>query len=973
MPAISDWRVVSRSEGTVSLMVLLSGSAGLIFENVWLHRAGLVFGNTVWSTSVVLAAFMGGMALGSALIASRVPRDRSSLRLYGLLEAVVALSGVGVTYLLPLLPTLLIPLTQPFLNATVLSNIIRGTSAFTVLVVPASAMGATMPLLVGAVSRGQNDIGRVLGSLYGLNTLGAVLGVTASELFLVERFGIPHTAWIAGLLDLSVAAAALRMSFGREEEPARDATAQRPTPGRPSRHKKERAASVTERRSSSERRLLSSAFLTGCNLMALEVLWFRFLLLFVQNNTLSVALILGVVLTGIGAGGLLASAWTRRRDDAVAYAPVAALLSALLCGGTYAIFNLLTHGSLVVPWQRVLYFALVLTLPTSLLSGITFTLLSDGLKTLGRSAGDSTARLFAANTTGAMCGPLLAAFVLLPVVGTERSVVAIALSYVLVAVILLQDTSHARSTAARRLVAATLAVTVVGFVSFPFGLMASAYFPRVAEPYTSQGEFIVATHEGTSETILLMQRSWMGQASYHRLVTNGFPMTATLLPAKRYMRFFAYWPMLFHRGALQRALVICYGVGVTAGAVEDIDSIESIDVVDLSRDMVAMSDLVYAPDAHPLHDPRIRLHFEDGRYFLQTTSQRFDLITGEPPPPRTPGTVNLYTREYFQLIRERLNDGGTTTYWLPVARPSYEEVNVTAIIRAFCDVFEDCSLWNATPTDWMLVGTRQAHGPIPDSQLAAPWTRRTVAAHLEEVGFETPQQIFSTFLADAGTLKELTAQTPALTDDHPRRLDSRSAAFSISPFEHDPRGFYRTLGHAGHARQAFAASGLIRDLLPATAIRETMPYFQVQEIVDRILGEEPNLLRQVRDLNFLLMNTTLRSAPLWILGQGNHPLTPERLASLRDDLSGSLDYLGGLRALVDRDYARAVDVLGRALRRGVLDSGPPLVVALCLSGRCDVARELRPREDARDGDDAAFWNWVDTQFPILTSKTVPAR
>ena len=111
-------------------------------------------------------------------------------------------------------------------------------------------------------------------------------------------------------------------------------------------------------------------------------------------------------------------------------------------------------------------------------------------------------------------------------------------------------------------------------------------------------------------------------------------MSGTAIPAMRYMRDFVLLPMLLHRGPLRRVLVVCYGVGVTAAAATDVPSIESIDIVELSPEIVAMSDLVYPPGRHPLQDPRVRLHVEDGRYHLGTASDRFDLITGEPPPPR---------------------------------------------------------------------------------------------------------------------------------------------------------------------------------------------------------------------------------------------------------------------------------------------------------------------------------------------------
>jgi spermidine synthase len=233
------------------------------------------------------------------------------------------------------------------------------------------------------------------------------------------------------------------------------------------------------------------------------------------------------------------------------------------------------------------------------------------------------------------------------------------------------------------------------------------------------------------ETILLMQRKWLGEPVYTRLVTNGFSMSGTNVSALRYMRYFVYWPLAVHRGLLRNVLVICYGVGVTAGAARDIPDVETIDVVDISRDVVAMSDVLYTTDAHPLHDPRVRVHVEDGRQFLQSTPRRFDLITGEPPPPRTPGAVNIYTREYFQLVFDRLADNGIATYWLPVGRPD-PGTNVNAIVAAFCDVFADCSLWNATPYDLMLAGTRGTPGPIAEDDFVRPWTPPALRTRLSK-------------------------------------------------------------------------------------------------------------------------------------------------------------------------------------------------------------------------------------------------
>src|SRR6185369_12378957 len=138
--------------------------------------------------------------------------------------------------------------------------------------------------------------------------------------------------------------------------------------------------------------------------------------------------------------------------------------------------------------------------------------------------------------------------------------------------------------------------------------------------------------------------------------------------------------------------------GNTAKALTDSTGVESIDLVDLSRDILAMAPIVFPdPREQPLRDPRMHIHIEDGRYFLQTTDRYFDLITGEPPPPGIAGVENLYSREYFQLIHDRLANQGIVTYWLPLADLS--DVSAKAILRAFCDVFDDCSLWNGSGTN----------------------------------------------------------------------------------------------------------------------------------------------------------------------------------------------------------------------------------------------------------------------------------
>ena len=465
------------------LVFSASGAAALLFETLWFRQAGLALGNTVWATALVTASFMGGLALGNAFAARYGRRVRRPLLAFALMELIVGASGVALVLGFPVIATRLAPLLGSFASPATL-NVVRVAVAFALLVVPSSAMGATLPLLARTLSAWDENFGRVLGRLYGWNTLGAVAGAVAGELFLIGALGVRGTALVAAGLDLVAAGVAFTLSRSLAPIPSAAAIAER----------------SPLRAGARGLRIAAAAFLAGGLLLALEVVWFRFLLLFVASTSLTFALMLAVVLLGISGGGFAGSVWLHRQPDGYRFAPLVALAGSSAAVVAYAGFPtaLAAHGTTLVSTSiDVFLLSLQLMLPVCFLSGLIFTLLGKALHQEFHEEAWAAGTVTVANTLGAMLGALAGGFFLLPHLGMERSFFVLSLGYVLVAVVI-----PWRVRAGRERLAHALAwgLSLVVLALFPLGLMNTRYMRLVAERWSADGSYVVASKEGLTET-----------------------------------------------------------------------------------------------------------------------------------------------------------------------------------------------------------------------------------------------------------------------------------------------------------------------------------------------------------------------------------------------------------------------------------------------------------------------------------------
>jgi spermidine synthase len=442
---------------------------------------------------------------------------------------------------------------------------------------------------------------------------------------------------------------------------------------------------------------------------------------------------------------------------------------------------------------------------------------------------------------------------------------------------------------------------IVSLIIFPFGFMNKYYLDISIQPeLLGHSEKRVAIREGLTETIQYFQKELLGQPHYYRLVTNSHSMSSTHVRSKRYMKLFVYWPIALNPKS-QNALLICFGCGSTAKAMTDTQALKKIDIVDISKDIIEMSKIVFPePKENPINDSRVRIHIEDGRFFLLSTKEKYDLITAEPPPPLLNGIVNLYSQEYFQLIHDRLTEGGIVTYWLPVYQLNVSETK--SILKGFCNVFKDCSLWTGAGFEWMMVGIKNPQQTVSEKDFIRQWNDPQVGSEMRALGFESPEQFGSLFIADGSRLRDWISDGLPLVDNFPKRLSYQNKKLE------ELFTVYRNFMNENTSRENFMKSESISNIWPEKLKKESEKYFKVRQTINEILSDKSMSNAQpLENLNACLHEPLLENYIIWTFGSDqfaqkiilnriknisqNSIYTPEIYEHLVADAAGKRDYL----------------------------------------------------------------------------------
>jgi len=453
-------------------ILFLSGCSALLFETLWLRLSGLAFGNSVWSAALILSSFMAGLALGSAIAASSTLWQLRPFRVYAGLEVIVAIVGCTLVFGLPLLGEWLRPLFQALWNHQQWLNVLRFAISFLILLVPTTAMGLTLPVLVEDPVLKRQEFGKTIGVLYGFNTLGAVAGALLGEIYLVRVCGLLGTGLTAGCV--SCAAASIAWLFSVAEP----ATAEKNSPEFRLRLSLGRA---------SPWRLFFVSMGTGAILLGLELIWFRFMRLYVASTSTAFCVMLAVVLAGVGLGGIFSRIVQRRTVAARMLLPFLLILSAIGTLLSYLLFPVpVLQGKMnafhIESWQQIEQLSMALMFPVAFLSGILFPAILTCVQREVASRMTSAGLTILFNTIGAAVGPVLAGFVLLPRFGFQSSIILCAVCYAGLAILASEKLTWSLRRPLGIALLALGAVLILIIATFPYNRN-ETHFANARRPY----------------------------------------------------------------------------------------------------------------------------------------------------------------------------------------------------------------------------------------------------------------------------------------------------------------------------------------------------------------------------------------------------------------------------------------------------------------------------------------------------------
>jgi len=709
----------------------VSGFAGLIYESIWTQYLKLFLGHAAYAQALVLAIFMGGMAVGSLISGRWSTGWRRLLIAYAAIEAAIGALGLifhplftGVTGLayetiLPRLGTAVVPF-KWLLGA--------------ILILPQCVLlGMTFPLMTAGTLRAFPERpGRSVAALYFANSLGAAVGVLASGFWLMTSIGLPGTMGVAAVLNFAVAAAVAAL-FRRRHEPERADI--RAAPGLVDPH---RTVFLL---------FLGAALVTGASSFIYEIAWIRMLTLVLGGSTHSFELMLGAFIFGLALGGL----FIQHRIDGL-HDPARALGFLQLAMGLLAIATMLIYGRSfeVMRWllahlERtdrgyILFnlfsnaIALAVMLPATFCAGTTLPLITFHL--LRRGHGErSIGSVYAANTIGAIAGVFFAIHVGLPALGLKNLLILGGVIDIALGVALLWTSAVGPVLGAASLGLVALAIAFVDLD--PYRMASGVYRTgKLLDPSVSR---VIYQRDGKTATVSVVGHEQMNVLD---IATNGKVDAAVMMPADQpptpdepMMILLGAIPMALHPAA-RNAACIGFGAGITTQTLLQSPQLSRVETVEIEEEMVRAAQHFRPRNELAFSDPRSRIVVDDAKTFFSTQSRRYDLIVSEPSNPWVSGVAGLFSNEFYRLVRRHMAEGALFAQWIQLYE--IDLPLVISVLKALEANFDDYTVYATTNVDLIIVAKNGGQIGLPQpAVLATP----DLSKALDRIGVRSMQDL----------------------------------------------------------------------------------------------------------------------------------------------------------------------------------------------------------------------------------------
>ncbi|MGI9166830.1 MAG: fused MFS/spermidine synthase [Pyrinomonadaceae bacterium] len=762
---------------------ILSGATGLIYEVLWARMLGLVFGATTLAISTVLAAFMGGLALGSALAGRLASRIRRPLRAYGIIEIGIALYALSVPLLFSLVDSLYALIWQQFHPSFFAFSLWRFALSCVMLLVPTTLMGATLPVLAVALVRSPGFKSTWVTRLYTCNLVGAIAGTIAAGFFLLPTLGMRATIYVAAAINIVIGLVTIfvdRASNAKDIESFRDESKREIT-------KLETREVSTVKEIEGVRFWLFCAFVSGFVTISAQVAWTRMLAMIIGSSTYAFTIVVALFLVGLSAGAFLIG--QKRRTDSLRSSILKVeLLTAISLYLSLAVVSktpgflldtglrlkIGTWGGLLI--LQILAAGLLILLPAFLMGTVMPLVLLWASSSHALSSVRLVGRSYAINTLGAIAGAFFTGFILIPNTSTKFTILFAAALCLLVAGIAYQPRSDVRDRDLRRSLAvgATTLLVLLLFVLAPGmnleNLSIGAYDTLV--------RVLAKTREGVSD------RESVNGPEVHKLLMYEEGPTSTVSVRKDWditslaingrtnasdredmptQVMVGQLPLLL-APRVNNGLVVGFASGVTVGAMLQ-SPIESLECIELEPATLAASRYFEHVNNRPLSDPRLRLRIDDARTYLRVTPTRYDVIVSEPSHPWVPGVANLFTQEFFARGRDRLTEGGLFVQWVQIYQLS--TASLRSVLATYQNVFPHVLVFRVGGAtkgkDLILVGSQK---PLSFDLLSERLKNPLISAELKRVGMDSEAAVRSWYVCDETQLTTAVAGAVINTDDN---------------------------------------------------------------------------------------------------------------------------------------------------------------------------------------------------------------